>query len=480
MNLISALNAGSGIDMATLVKDLVAAQRAPQAAILERRAERVEARITALSQFRAALDALNSALVQRIDAGAVSPVPRVSDPTVLTFRMPAGGTLPAQQVEVKALATAQALAAAPVTDLDAPVGQGTLTFAFGKVGGTEGADSFETAGVPDLVVTIDETNDSLTGLRNAINDAAAQAGVNLRAEFLADADGTRLVIRGQTGEANGFLVIADGDPGLESFAFAVGGSGGLARTTVAADAQVAISGVTLRRPTNEIADLVPGAILTLFRAAPGTQVTLVAERSGAELAGTVRDLGGALGELLAIGRELSRGGAAGATAGALASDSTMRRVVQNLTTLTTRALIEPNGNAPTRLSEIGISITREGAITINEQVLTRAVTDHPGAVERIVRALGDQGGFFTPGGPLRQMANQLRDAAEGRFGQPTALQREARAIARARAELDQRMERLEFALTRQFALVDSQVGATRATETFLRQQIDIWFRGRNR
>lgn len=479
MNILGSLGAGSGIDMKTLVRDLVRAQREPQVALLDRRQERVEARISALGQFRSALDALNSALVQRVQAGSVSAAPRVSDPTILGLQVAPGVALAPQAIEVRALAAAQTLASASRPDPGAPVGQGTLTFRFGTVAGTGPATGFTPSTTPDLVVTVGPGDDSLTGLRDAINAAAGAANAPVVASILTDVDGARLVLKGRNGAASGFTVTAGGDPALDDFAFTVGG-GGLSRTVVAADAEIVRDGVTLRRPDNRVTDLVTGATLTLLRAAPGVTVSFAAERSQAELAAVVRDLGGALSELLGIGRELARGGNATSGPGALVADSTTRRVIQSLTTLTTRPLVAPEGDAPTRLAELGLRLTREGAVQVDEARLQQMIADHPAAVERMVRALADQGSLFTPGGPLRQLSVQMAVAVDGRAGQPTALAREAQAIARARADLDTRMERLEAALTRQFAGVDTAVGRSRATQTFLQQQIDLWFANRPR
>jgi flagellar hook-associated protein 2 len=279
--------------------------------------------------------------------------------------------------------------------------------------------------------------------------------------------------------ASGFTVTASGDPELEDFAFTVGG-GNLSRTARAADAEIVTDGVTLRRATNQVEDLFPGATLTLQRAAPGVTVILSAERSATELAAVVRDFAGALSELLAIGREFSRGATSANSAGALVADSTTRRVIQSLTSLTTRPLIAPEGDAPTRLAELGLRFTREGTVQVDEARLQQMVADHPEAVENMVRALADQGSLFAPGGPLRQLAVQMAVAVDGRNGQPTALAREAQAIARARADLETKMERLETALTRQFAGVDTAVSRSRATQTFLQQQIDLWFANRTR
>jgi flagellar hook-associated protein 2 len=480
MDIFGTLGVGSGLDTRTLVRDLVAAERAPATQVLDQRQARVEARISALGQFRSALSALTSALAQRINAGSVSAQPRVSDPSVLSLSVAPGQTLAAQSVRVDALATAQTLTAAPVADAGATIGTGTITIRFGTVAGTTEPTGFAAGSVPDLVVAIGPGQASLTGIRDAIASAAVSAGAPLSASIATDPAGARLVLRGATGEGAGFTVETSGDAALEAFRFAPGGASGLTRAVAAADARVTVDGVTLRRTSNSIADALPGARLTLLKAAPGEPVTISAARDPQELASVVRDVAGALDELAAIGRDLSRRGSATAPAGALVADSTTRRVLQSLGGLVTRPLLDgPEGTA-TRLSDIGVTLTREGGIRVDEARLARAAEDSPGAIEAIVRALGEPRGILSPGGPLARMEAELSQAVNGRFGQPSALAREADAIARERAALDQRIARFEEQTRRQFQALDTAVGRTRDLERFLRTQIDIWFGNRDR
>ncbi len=477
-NILTSLNAGSGIDVKALVGQLVAAERAPRQALLDDRQARVTSRISALGQFRSALDALVGALDTRVSSGSLSGIPTVSDPSILTYRVDPGTVIARQQLEVRQLARGQTLASAAVTDAAAPIGQGTLTLRFGAVAGTTDATGFTAGTVPDLVVTIAPGDDSLTGLRNAINDAAAAANAPVQAQIVTDSNGSRLLLRGSLGESAGFTIEAD-TPALAAFAFAQGSVGGLARTQTATDALVAIDGVELRRATNAINDLVPGARLALARAAPGTLVTIEAQRDRGELAQAVRDVAGALNELAALGRELSGGLSATGSAGALVSDSATRRALQALGALPSRQLVTPLGGAPSRLNEIGLTLDRNGNFIIDGARLSRAVEAHPEAVEKLITALNTRSNPGAPAGPLRQLADSFRLAAQGSAGQPTALQREQAAIARDRTALDARITRTQETYTRQFAVLDRAVGQSRALQDFLKQQIDIWTKSNN-
>jgi flagellar hook-associated protein 2 len=472
-NIVNSLNAGSGIDVKALTDSLVAAERDPRVKLLDERQARVDARISATAQFRGGLDGVVSALDSRIRSGALSGIPSVSDSSVLGLAITPGATVRRQQIEVRALAQGQTLSSAPIADAAAPIGEGSLTFRFGTVGGTAAATGFTAGTLASLTVTIGPDRNSLTGLRDAINDAAAQAGLAVEARILSDGAGARLQIRGASGEAGGFVVETSGDPLLGRFAFGVGVTGGMERSQAAADARIAIDGLELRRASNRITDLVPGATLTLTRAAPGQAVTIEAQRDPAELAQSIRDVAQTFNELRAFGRELSATGVGGGSVGALVSDSTTRRVLQRLGGLTSEALIPASGTQPVRLSDLGLSVDRNGSFIVDETRLARMTTEQPAAVEAIITALTARESFTTPGGPLRQMAQQLR-AAEGSASQPSALQREARAISADRAALDARMDRLRDSYTRQFSELDRAVGQSRQLRTYLQQQIDLW------
>jgi flagellar hook-associated protein 2 len=470
---IQTLNAGSGIDVRALTDSLVEAERSPRVKLLDDRQTRVDARISAMAQFRGGLDGVVTALDTRIRSGSLSGIAAVSDNSVLGLSVSPGSVVPRQTIEVRALAQAQTLASAPVSDQAAAVGLGTLTIRFGTVAGDTAATGFTAGTLPDLVVTVGADRNSLTGLRDAINDAAAIAGAPIQARILTDAQGSRLQLRGTTGAASGFVVETAGAAGLSAFAFGVG-SAGLERTQVAADARIALDGLELRRSANRVTDLVPGATLVLGKAAPGQPVIIEAQRSPTELSQAVRDLAQTLNELVGFGRQLSAGAGAGGTAGALVSDGTTRRVLQQLGTLGSRQLVPANGTAPTRLTELGLTVDRTGQFVLDEAKLARAANEQPEAIEALLTALNVKSTATTPAGPLRQMAELFKSVSQGSGGQPTALQRESAAIARERTTLETRIERLRDSYTRQFTQLDRAVGESKRLQTYLQQQIDLW------
>ena len=473
-NLLSALNAGSGIDTRKLVGELVNAEKAPRQNVLDQRLARVEAKISALSTFRSSISALSSALSARTASGALSGLPGVSDPSVLGFTLPGGGTVPRQSLEVRQLARGQTLSSAPLPDSASPVGEGALTIRFGQVAGATAASGFTAGSLDDLVVTIGPDANSLAGLKDAINNAAALARAPVQAVLLSDSGGSRLLLRGQMGAESGFVVESD----LDAFAFRADGSGGLSRTQTAQDALVAIDGVEIRRPANIITDLVANASLTLYKAAPGAPVTIEAARDPAELKQVVTDMASALNELVAVGRSLSSAATATASAGALAADSSTRRALLDLKQLASQDLLARDGSRPARLGDIGLSLDRYGNFIIDSARLSAAAEAHPEAIEALVNAVNAPRTATRPAGPLKQIAESFSAAVQGAGGQPTALQQEKANIARDQQKLDDRIDRLTRNYTRQFAAVDSRVGQYKELMTFMQQQIDMWTKSR--
>src|SRR3546814_1535400 len=100
-------------------------------------------------------------------------------------------------------------------------------------------------------ITIGPDNNSLVGLQQAIN--ASDSG--LTASIIQDTGGARLVIKGETGAAQGFTI--DGSAGLEAFEFGPGASG-MTWSTHAANAVIVADGVAVEATTNSVSNLVSG------------------------------------------------------------------------------------------------------------------------------------------------------------------------------------------------------------------------------
>lgn len=383
---LSSLGVGSGLNTAQLVADLAAAERAPKAAAIQARQERASARISALAQARSSLDAFVSALQGLSKSGNLGVQPVSSHPEIVQLTRAANASPPPvnTSVEVMRLAKPQTLNSGVVADEGAPIGHGTLTINFGTVA-TSGEDV--TGFTPDpaaeaVTVTIDAANDSLTGLRDAIN--AQRAGVT--ASIVYDGTGSRLVLKGETGEARAFTIDAapvsgsEAGNGLENFAFRPGASN-LTLSEVASDALVRIDGIMIERSSNQIADVIEGYRLDLRKAEAGTTVVLQAERDTELLRSAVNDFAAAYNEMNGLLRALSSNATANEPAGPLRSDSGLRDLQTRLSALTTRPLA--SGGSSVSLAEVGVITGRDGSLSVDAAKLNAALASDPAIVEKL-------------------------------------------------------------------------------------------------
>lgn len=472
-SILTSLNAGSGIDVQALTEQLLSAEQAPRQAQIDSRLQTVDAQISALGQFRSALDTMVSAVASRVSSGELSGQPAVSDASVLELTVGPGASIPRQSVEVRQLAQSQALASAAIAATDATFGDGTILIRFGSVAGDSDAGAFTASGAPDLEVTLDGGSNSLEDVRDAINRAATTAGAAVSAQLITDTDGTRLVLRGATGASAGFTVETSGDSSLDVFAFAEGTTGGLQRTQSAADAIVALDGLEIRRSSNTITDLIPGGTLTLNKPAIGQPVAISAVRSATSLAQTVEDVASALNQLKSLGDTLTK--SANGSSGALSGNIPAQQALRALSSLTSVQLLESANGAPTRLADIGITIDRNGQFSVDSTRLEKAVTLYPAAVEAMITALNAKAADGKPAGPLRQIATNF--SANGTAG--ASLESRRAELARQQEKLDDAIARKREIYTRQFSALDRAVNQSKALQSYLQQQIDLWTKSDN-
>lgn len=522
------LGIGSGLDIKGLIEGLSQAERAPKDALLKRREEANNAKISALADASAGIDSFASALTGLIAGGTLFSQPSVSDPSMLSASAVAGTRLTnlSADLEIVQLAKSQTLQSALIGS-SAPVGQGDFTL---------------TTAVGSFTVTIDATNDSLSGLAEAIN--AKNAGVT--ASVIVDQGSARLVLKGATGEANAFTldVPADTTSGLERFAYGPAVTGGMTQAQAAQDAILRLDGVEVKRSSNSFKDLIPGVQIDLKRAAPGTRIALGVTRPGAAIEQAVGDFVTAYNE---ISKALAAATAAGVdgAGGPLRGDLSIRELKRQLADLPSKVL-NSQGSLKT-LSEIGVATNRDGTLTLNRSRLQSALASNPADVEGLFNpvqyssspfvsitspiggvkpgtytvtnlvpasgttpASGEVDGVAATGmesfliAPVNSAAvglafevkgavssatitidpglggalKAIRDAVRARSG-PIAkseerLQAEAKSIAADRLALETRAKTRYDQLTKSFTSMERQVSAFKATQAYLENQIKAW------
>lgn len=343
----------SGLDTAAIVKQLMALERQPLNVMTNRRAAWQQADTawgqinTKLSSVRSAVDALRdpAALAKAVTASS-------SNDGIAAIRVTGSPSVGATSVTVDALAAAHrtsvggAFAGATET-----VGAGELTI--------RGAD-----GTALGRATFTEH----TTLEDAARQLNAVAGV--RAQVVnTGAEGYRIVMTADgTGAAAAFTVEAPAGHRFETAQVLTQGS----------DAQLSMGGLSITRPTNVISDLYEGLELRLTGVG---EVSLNVERDIEASSKLVKNLVDAVNGALA---ELKKHGNTSATAGergVLAGDSLVRSLSTELRGVVAGLTVGGEYGTP---STIGISLTRDGKLTLDETKLRAAITKDPDAVAALV------------------------------------------------------------------------------------------------
>ncbi len=182
---ISAPGVGSNLDVSSIVSQLMTIEQRPRL-LLDAKEAAFQAQLSAYGQLRGALSALESAVGGLADrARFEGRSASVGDSTIVSASAGAAAANATYEVAVTQLAQRQSLTTAAQTGLTAPVGSGAttmLTFEFGTISGGSlsagiytGASFALNGSAATRTVTLDASNNSLQGIRDAIN--AANVGV---------------------------------------------------------------------------------------------------------------------------------------------------------------------------------------------------------------------------------------------------------------------------------------------------------------
>lgn len=205
---------GSGIDISSIVKAQVDAERAPKESQLDRLEQSTTSRISAIGTLRSVVGELNSTLQSLNKLSAFQKQTLVSSNTsILTAS--SSSTLTAGQFSLQV----QQLASSSKVALQSVSGGTAATFGSGEL--------TVSAGTSSITVDVTAANNSLSGIRDAINTAGQSKGIS--ASIVTDASGSRLVLNStKTGAGNDIQVsvtqdgVTAGTNALSSLAFSKG------------------------------------------------------------------------------------------------------------------------------------------------------------------------------------------------------------------------------------------------------------------
>jgi flagellar hook-associated protein 2 len=392
---ISSPGIGSNLDVNGIVTQLMALERRPLQQ-LDKKEAGFQAQLSAfgtlkssLTSFQTAVKALND--VNKFQAYKAS-IGATSVATVTAANSAAPGSY---SLEVTQLAQAQKLVAAGQTSTSSAIGSGTITFEFGTVSGgtfdeTSGhytGAAFSADGAGAKTVTIDASNNTLAGIRDAIN--AAKIGVT--ASIVNDGSGTpyRLALSvAETGAAKSLRISVAGDAALASLvAHDPAGTQNLAETVSARNAQFEVDGVAISKPTNTVTDVIEGVTLNLLQTNAGAPTAVTVARDAAAVKTSVESLTKAYNELNSTIRSMSSFDAAAKQGKILQGDVTLITLQSRIRTALSSALTGVSGSFY-NLSQIGVTFQKDGTLTLDSAKFDTALAEAPNDIAALFASVG--------------------------------------------------------------------------------------------
>jgi flagellar hook-associated protein 2 len=381
-NIISSLGIGSGIQSGSMVEQLTALERAPAQERIDTDRGKFSSQVSDIGFLKNAMSLLqDSADVLADSATFASKTASYNDSKILVPELlDENAVTGSYNVIVDQLASAHSLSVSDANAFTSPtaiVGSGTLKFSFGE---WVDADTFlENTELSSKTLTIDGTNNTLNGIKDAIN----KADMGVQASIVDDgANGHKLVLTSPSGktqqmrievtEAGGSPTNTDND-GLSRLAFVEGGANRqLSQLKGGQDALFRVNNLAVVRSDNKVDDVIDGFTFTLSKKsaddADSFNIDINEDKTVAEQA--VRDFVEGYNAFLEaiqplVGFTEGEDGEEGSY-GSLYRDPTVRTLLSSLREQIVNQAGNTTGNF-TALTNLGVRTELDGSLSINDK-----------------------------------------------------------------------------------------------------------------
>ena len=388
---ISSAGIGSGLDVNSIVSKLMALEQGPLTR-LQDKISSYEAKISALGGIKSSLSSMQSA-ISGLAFGSSFQATTVSssDTSIVQASVSSGGIPGNHSITVSKLAQSQTLVATRQADTTTAIGSGTSTTLTIDLGTTSGS-TFTTNGSGPYTVTIDSTNNSLGGIRDAIN--AANTGVT--ASIVNDGNATnpyRLVLSSaSTGADQSMQIKVSGDATLSTLLTydPVTTTKNLTETVTAQDASFSVDGLAITKSSNTVTDVINGVTLNLTGAAPLTPVTVSVAQDTNSIKDSINAFVKNYNDLVQQIKTQTDSGVSSGKAGALASDSLTRYIESSINAEINTAPTSVTGSYKS-LTDIGITFQQDGTLAVDDATLTTALQSDSANVQQLFSATDGYG-----------------------------------------------------------------------------------------
>ena len=454
---ISSAGIGSGLDVAKIVEQTVAADKVPLKK-LEYKAEGIQTQISTYGEIKSLTSKLGDIVSKLTRDSAWNGVSISSSNPTLSGTMTGIAATGTYNIQVTHLAQAQTTAlggtGGAALPKDKPMG------AAGTIKLTMGAES------KDIAI---ESSDTLTKIATKINEA----GMGIQASIVTNVDGQeRLMLRSkETGTDKAFTVDLSAAPTVL----------GQNTTQNAQNAKVELNGLVVESSTNTFANTIPGMSFTVSEVT-STAATLNVKADTEAMKKNIQEFVDTYNELNDL---LTKSTKSVRTAdgkldpsvqkegvGTLQGDSATVSL-QNSLRMLTQGISGSTGGL-TRLAEIGIQMQEGGKLSTDTTKLDKALTNLEGLKGLFANkadALGQGGGIAVN---FKNFTDKLL-SFDGTLNTKTdSLERTLKSNSAEQTKVNTRADTLEKRLYAQYSALDTKMASLNALNAYVSQMVTTW------
>ena len=457
---ISSAGIGSGLDVAKIVEQTVAAEKTPLKK-LEYKAEGIQTQISTYGEIKSLTSKLGDSASKLTRDSAWNGVTISSSNSTITGTMTGIAAPGTYNIKVTQLAQAQ------TTVIGGTGGAGGSALAKDQTMGADGTIKLKMGAVEkDISVS---SSDTLTKIATKINEAE----MGIQASVVTDVDGKeRLMMRSkETGTDKAFTVDLSSAPTVL----------GQNTTQNAQNAKVELNGLVVESSSNTFANTIPGMSFTVSEVT-STAATLNVKPDTEAMKKNIQEFVDAYNELNDLLTKSTKSvrtadgkvdqSAQSSGVGTLQGDSTTVSL-QNSLRMLTQGISGSKGSL-TRLSDIGIQMQEGGKLSLDVSKLDKALTnvdDLKGLFANKADSQGQGGGIAVN---FKNFTDQLL-AFDGTLNTKSdSLDSKLKSNIAEQDKVNKRADALETRLYAQYSALDTKMASLNALNAYVSQMVTTW------
>ncbi|MEZ2600889.1 flagellar filament capping protein FliD [Kluyvera intermedia] len=457
---ISSLGIGSGLKLGDILDSLTAAEKATLTPITKQQSS-YTAKLSGYGTMKSALEAFQTANTALSKADLFTATSTTSSSTAFSATTTGNAIAGKYTISVTQLAQAQTLTSNTTQkDSKAAIATGDSVLTI-----QQGGDK------KPVTIDISAANSSLTGIRDAINNA--KAGVSASVINVGNGEYRLSITSNDTGKDNAMTLSVSGDEALKSFMGYDGTSGGMKESVNAQNAKLTVNNVAIENSSNTISDALEDITLNLNDVTSGNQtLTITQDTTKAQTAvkawvtayNALQDTFSSLTKYTSVDPGSDEQSTSN---GALIGDSTLRTIQTQLKSVLSNSL---SSSSYKTLAQIGVtSDPSTGQLEVDDDKLAAALKKDSAGVGTLIVGDGKKTGITTAiGSNLTSWLSTTGIIQAAKDGVSKTLNKLTKDYNTASDLIDQKVARYKA----QFTQLDVLMSSLNNTSSYLTQQFE--------